>query len=436
MEKERLHLESRPTTLYHDMTRNSSRLHVIASSVYRYGPLLLIPVWIGLFLPLPWQGVSVFAAVAYHASRWVAVGSPFPASRFNLPVLLLVTFSSLSLAFSPAPDLGAIALLQLIAGVTFYFVTFDHIDSPQGLSHPAAALALFGICLALAAPFTVNWNADKVFPIPFFYDLKFPPLLEGTNPNIMAGALAPIVPVTLGLLGGHGRRLRSLGVISFAFLLVVLLLLQSRGALFALAAGLGVWATLNRRWVLPLIPLVILAALALNNLNGGPPPAQLIYGKIGTPTGGTLIERQALWTQAVLLIRESPLIGIGLGAYPRVAPYAPFYPVGASGLIFTHAHNLFLQIALDTGIIGLAAFLVMVLFALFAALRAYSARIERSLAIGLVAAIIVVLVHGLGDTIMWEAKSIVVLWTLFGMAMGLDKLTHRARLLAPNGERK
>lgn len=410
---------------YASMNRSQNRARASIGSVYRYGAVLLVPIWIGLFLPLPWTAVSVVAALVYFAVRWAAVGSPMPATKLTLPVLTLLAMSMFSLAFSPAPDLGLVPMAQLIAGLGVLFVTVDQVELTAKPENAAVMLALFGVGLALAAPFTVNWSPDKVFPIPLFYNLTFPRLPDPTNANVMAGALAPIVPITLALLTGHGRGQRALSGLALVLILLALVLLQSRGALFALAAGLAVWATLNRRWLLPLIPFGLLAALAVNNAYGGPSPAQFFYGKIGTPTGGTLVERQGLWTQAIFLIRQSPLVGIGPGAYPRVAPNAPLYPQDAKGVVFQHAHNLFFQVALDSGIIGLAAFSVSLLFAFIAASRAYLARIERPLAIGLIAALVVVVVHGLGDVVIWDAKSSVVLWVLFGLAMGLDKILHK-----------
>ncbi len=187
---------------------------------------------------------------------------------------------------------------------------------------------------------------------------------------------------------------------------------------------MAVWLTLYRRWFLPLIPIGLIVALYLNQLYGGPSPAQFIYGKIGTVTGGTFIERQDMWFQAVYLIRQSPWVGIGLGAYSRIAPYTwPYSPSQPASLIAPHAHNLFLQVALDTGILGLTAFIVLLMTSLASAWRAFRRRVERDLAIGVMAALTVVIVHGFGDTIVWgTAKSSMVLWILLALAVGFDKV--------------
>lgn len=365
------------------------------------------------------------AVVGLFICRWIALGEPLPATRVNSIILVFLVMTLLGLLHSSAPDLAVLTMAQALASVTIFFILLDKIQSVPDLWHVAVALGVLGILFALVAPFTVGWSPDKVYNIPLVYDQAWPRLPKQTNPNILAGGLAAIVPIVLALAVQRERRWRVLGAVALAPIGLILLLLQSRGAIFALGAGLAVWMVLYNRWFLVLIPLGLLAVLYLNQVSGGPPPAQLFYGKIGTVTGGTLTERQDLWFQAVYLIRQSPIVGIGLGAYPRIAPYAwPYSPSHPATLIAPHAHDLFLQIALDTGVIGLAAFVVLLVNSFVSSWRAWRARVEPHLAIGVIAALVVVVVHGLGDTIVWgTAKPSIVLWMLLALAIGLGQLT-------------
>jgi putative inorganic carbon (HCO3(-)) transporter len=394
-----------------------------AQRIASHSAWIVIPIAALLLFPSEWMSVGFAAAVFLFVCRWIARGNPFPASRANVFILILLTLTAISLAISPAPDLAVLTAAQVVASVTVFFAVLDQIQSAPDLWRAAAALAILGTLIAFAAPFTVGWSPDKVYGIPFFYESGWPRLPKVSNANIVAGALAPIVPVALGLILQGARRLRILGALALAPICIVLLLLQSRGALFALGAGLAVWATLYRRWLLPLIPIGLIAALYINQAYGGPPPAQFFFGKIGTPTGGTLFERQDMWFQAAHLIRQSPLLGIGLGAYPRVAPYAFPYSAAQPGLTMPHAHNLFLQIGLDIGIFGAAAFVVLLASAIFFAWQAFRARFERHFAIGTLAALVILSVHGLGDSIVWgTAKPSIILWMVLGLTNGLDKI--------------
>jgi O-antigen ligase len=217
---------------------------------------------------------------------------------------------------------------------------------------------------------------------------------------------------------GNSAGWRKLGIVSLPVICFAVLFLESRGAMFALAAGFAAWLTLYRRWFLPLIPIAVIALLLLNAARNGPSVGQMLYGSIGTPKTGTFIERTAMWSQAAYLIRQAPLTGIGLGAYSQIAPYEFPYSAQQPGPSPNHVHNLFFQVALDTGVFGAVAFIALVLYAVHSTWRAYRANFERDLAIGLLAAFVVLLVHGLGDTIVWgTAKASIILWVLLGLGI-------------------
>lgn len=394
-----------------------------AQFVTLYSPLACGLIVILLLFPSPWMSLGFAAVVGLFGCRWIALGSPLPETRVNFLILLFLVAALAGSLHSSAPDLAVLTLGQLIASVTIFFVLLDKTQSASDLWHAAVILAILGVLFALAAPFTVNWSPDKVYGIPAFYEQIWPRLPKETNPNVLAGGLAAIVPIVLALVMQPERRWRLLGAFSIAPIGIVLLLLQSRGAFFALGAGLCVWVILYNRLFLVLIPIGLLGAFYINQVSGGPPLTQLFYGKIGTVTGGTLTERQDLWFQALYLIRQSPLLGIGLGAYPRIAPYAfPYSPSQPATLFAPHAHNLFFQVALDTGLLGLASFAVLIFTSFSSSWRAWRSSVEPHLAIAVMAALTVVVVHGLGDTIVWgTAKPSIVLWIVLGFATRLEQ---------------
>jgi putative inorganic carbon (HCO3(-)) transporter len=395
----------------------------LAKFICRNAHWFVIPVAILLLFPSFWMGLGFIATPVLYLARGIAKTSPVPASRVNLLILILLAMTAFGFALSPAPDLAVLTAGQVVASTMIFFVLSDRIESPTDLWRVAAVLVALGVLLALATPFIVIWSPNKLFGLPEIYDQVWPRLPEVANPNITAGGIAPIVLVALALVAQDERRWRVFGAVALAPLGFMLVLLQSRGALFGLAIGLAAWATLYRRWLLPFIPLLALGVLALNETVGGPPPAEFVYGQVGTSTSRSLVSRQEIWMQGLYLVRESPLVGIGLGAYPRVAPYVLPHSVDQPGSSQPHVHDLFLQIALDTGIVGLAAFVVLLALAFRSAWYAYHARIERHLAIGVLSALVAVIAHGVGDTIVWgTAKPSVFLWILLCLAFGFEKI--------------
>jgi O-antigen ligase len=86
------------------------------------------------------------------------------------------------------------------------------------------------------------------------------------------------------------------------------------------------------------------------------------WGAIGTELrGGTWGERKLIWSAGLELFREHPVIGVGAGAFGRatrrfvpasIAKDNPFLPV---------AHNTFLSILTEEGLLGFGLFLLLLL---------------------------------------------------------------------------
>ena len=111
-------------------------------------------------------------------------------------------------------------------------------------------------------------------------------------------------------------------------------------------------------------------------------------------------ERLAHWIAGVHMFLNHPLIGVGIGNYPDAYP-GYFITIFVNSL--GHAHNYYINIAAETGSIGLTAYLLF-LMAIFvtggSAFQAISKNIlknDRALAIGLLAALISVCIHNLVD---------------------------------------
>ena len=255
----------------------------LAAFIYRNTNWLLIPIVLLLLFPSPWMSIGFGADLGLYFSRWIAKGNPFPVSSSNLPILILLVMMAVGLVLSPAPDLAVLTAAQVIASVTIFFTLIDRIHSAYSLWRSAALLVFLGLLLALAAPLTVKWASDKLFDFPAFYDQPWPRLAKVTNPNILGGALALIAPIVFALIRQERRAWRILGVVALIPILLVLILLQSRGALFALAVGLGVWVSLYRRWLLPLLPILLLSVFYLNNAFGGPPWLNSFTARLGLP---------------------------------------------------------------------------------------------------------------------------------------------------------
>jgi len=232
-------------------------------------------------------------------------------------------------------------------------------------------------------------------------------------------------------LAGAGARLRQAGwlaqlaraaaICSAVFFAGVLVLTQSRGAWLGALFGCAAMAWL--RWPKVRWPAVALGgAVALAVWAVGPHallvalfPAPGSQGQLLSTV--TLEGRVELWKRAVVAIGDFAFTGCGFGAFRRVvwALYPPF--LVSPGHDYAHAHNVFLQVALDVGLPGLIAYLALIGVALWVALRAarQADASQRWLGLGAAGSLVSFHVFGLTDTIALGARPGIAFWLLLAL---------------------
>jgi hypothetical protein len=147
----------------------------------------------------------------------------------------------------------------------------------------------------------------------------------------------------------------------------------------------------------------------------GTAPTYELYPEIlPVPTRGEL------WEAAVRMVRDSPVLGIGPGQFRLW--YGAFlgWPSWNGGI---HANNLYLELAANTGLVGLACFLVLLALALIPQVRALveSRPVGRSALIGasLLAGMVAFLAHQVVDYFFGFTPTAVLFWVLLGAGLGV-----------------
>jgi len=396
-------------------------------------PLLVSP---GRWSPWALGGLAALWALRWATTGRLTVRTPVDGSLLVLWLLLPVTWWASADHAVTLP-----ALYQLLAGLLLCYSVVDWAVTPQRLWTAAGVLALCGAGLALLAPLSATtWPTSKLFnALPVLAGLK--PLLkplwsEEINANVLGGGLALIGPVAAALLafrvpGSAGRAaLARLGWGSVLLgITAVLVLTQARASLLAVglaALGMALWRWRPLRW------LALCAAVALLvwlGQRGMPDARRWVELLSSTGTLTSLAGRQEVWSRALYMLEDFPFTGIGLGTFDLVQPL--LYPFFLSAGLAHHAHNLFLQVAVDLGLPGLIAYLALLLGTAFATWRSLtraplSSREQRPgeglLALGLLASQAVLVLQGLLDVATWGTKLSFLPWFVLGLSLALGNL--------------
>ncbi len=126
--------------------------------------------------------------------------------------------------------------------------------------------------------------------------------------------------------------------------------------------------------------------------------------------------RLLVWRESLGYILDQPWLGYGFGRGSlRAALHATFN----DGLLW-HSHNLFLEVVLQTGLIGLALFLLLLGSLMRAAVRHLRHDTLAVSVLGMVASMIVIgmLIRNMTD-MLWVRAAALTFWGTLGLAFGL-----------------
>lgn len=357
---------------------------------------------------------------------WIAVG-----------VGILVTADA-------ALTLPKAAGLLLGYGLWRYLGHFVRHPSHRNLA--LAAFLLMGVGFTFVAALSVNWfdKIPLVARVLRWLPAQLITLPEsgalGTHANQMAGTLLSFMLLPLSLLIGENsprKRARWWGLLLLTLSLAGLLLLtQSRsgwiGAYGGLVALLAMWRLAlppgNKRQMVGWGLFAIVFALGLGLALIGPERLQTLWEDPSQPTVFGSLEtinfRLEVWRWGLTAVGDFPFTGTGLGTFRQVV--FRFYPIAISpNYDIAHAHNIFLQTALDVGLPGLVVYLGFLLVAggmTWQILRQNSAL--RPAAIGLYSGVVALHLYGLTDALAIGAKPGLLFWLALGLLTCLHQETR------------
>jgi O-antigen ligase len=255
------------------------------------------------------------------------------------------------------------------------------------------------------------------------------------QPNPFAGYLATVLPLALVLaLRRPTRPLTGLALFALVGASLGILLSQSRGAWLGTALALAVmllaWSPRSRAILgLGLLALPAGFVLAANRLVPASWTERLasVVENFGvfdvrtvqlTSENFALVERMAHWQAGWYMFLDHPLLGVGAGNYP--AAYEEYALPGWREAL-GHAHNYYLNMAAETGLVGLVA-LVLLLAAVYRLLLGGLRRLDldshrRALLVGLLGSVVVLTVHNFFDNLLVHGVQVQI-----GFLLGLATL--------------
>lgn len=372
--------------------------------------------------------VIALAALLFWMLRLVANGYLTLRTPADWGIILLCLAMLVSVYTSPILDKTITQVWRVISGIALFYAIVNWGVTRSRIRLMFTGFIAAGLGLALIAPVSVSWVFDKVTFIPESLYKNFTLLVsDSANPSVMAGSLVLLLPFPLSMLVFRWRKIsnyeRILSAAAFTLMMVIIILTRARGTWVAAAAGLfTIMILFDRRfWIIFILGSI--ATLALVTFSGGD---QIVEVLLYSNTTGGLEDRLEIWSRALALVHDFPYTGVGMGNFLEAAQGFYAYDQYASGYI-PHAHNLFMQVAVDLGIPGLVAWLSVMLGMLYLSWRTFRNGKHKggSLYMGagaaLLASQVVLITNGLTDSVVWgmvrPAPLVWIIWG-FGAAFG------------------
>ncbi len=431
----------------------------------------------GVYRPLPFALLGIFlAAIAVYVPVWLIVIGFFGAllaalilKSCEFGALLIVTL----LPFTPTTMMAGLAIITLISYL-FKFargkrvMRFDGMDMAVvlfslmllygglGSFQPKSSLPVTAIQLCFVSVYFVLSNTIRAKHLAMkavwalmiggcvsalmgiyqyvggfaqsliWVDVKMFGSISGRvigpfdNPNVFGEYLVLLLPVAAALVFTQKGLRRLFALFAFGVMGLSLIFTFSRGAWLAFLLTFVMFLVCYSRtffklgmagvFAVPFLPYVLPATVVSR------------FMSIGNLKDTSTAYRVSVWEGSLRMFRDFWATGIGAGSDVFLQVYPSYALAGAAYAL--HSHNLFLQVAIELGLGGLIALLLVVLlFArmVFSGSAAISDKKSSALLLAFGAGVLAMLIQGMTDNIWYNFRIFLLFWMALGVAAGLRR---------------
>jgi O-antigen ligase len=343
-------------------------------SLVRSGSSVLVAIGACVILvaaPLGFGATSTLASLLLIAASWLlllfwlaeriyAGNVPLFTHPLSAPAVLLIGFTTLHwlAKISVAPVATELEWLRWVGYAALAIVGVSCFDTPERLRSLAAGLAVAGCAIALLGIAQYLTASGKLY---WIWELENGGRMFGpyVNRNHFAGLMELWCPLALGMavLPQNSLPQRWFWAALAMVMSGAVVLSSSRGGTLSLAVVVVAFTLLvaaqrgGKRAVIALLVVMTLVGGIILALDQG--EALDRYKSILRPHQVSQEEaasyRLAAWRDTFALFRQNWMIGSGLDSFATLFPAVRSF---ATDKIWTHAHNDFLQFLAETGLVG------------------------------------------------------------------------------------
>lgn len=308
-------------------------------------------------------------------------------------------------------------MLLMVCFMLSYFVIKNVMSSPSlvrrcltALVISSAVVSAYGIYQNYFGELSTVWQDTSVFA-----EIRGRVVSVFENPNVLGEYLILLFPLTLAMMATAKKANARFGFFVCAVMnCLCLVFTWSRGAWIGFAIATVVFLCVSSKYFFTagLLTIPVISTVAVFKVDSS------IIRRITSFGDSSTSYRLGIWEGTLRMLEDVGLYGIGIGE----GAFTKLYPVYALAGIEAapHSHNLYLQIAVETGYLSLLAFLVFVLVFTQCSLsfckNAISSR-NRLISIGIFCGVLGFLIQGLTDYVWYNNRIFLLFWMLVGLGV-------------------
>ncbi len=339
--------------------------------------------------------VPLLAAAVYGAIQTIPFGE----------IAETAGLSGVPRTISLDPFATQMSALHFFALFIFFAASLVFIDSATRIRKIVGVIAIFGFIYAFFAILQSVLSPGKIYGI---YEVRFAvPFGSFVNRHNFAAYMEMTMSIPLGLLfaGGIAKDKRLLYLTAIALMGVALLLSGSRGGFVAMLAEvillvmLTTGASSRKALVLKVgFAGVLIAAIIVGSIFIGGESSLTRIAETATSKDITT-DRGHIWSVTMDVITHNMPFGVGFGALG--VAYTPYDSYSGLERV-EQAHNDYLQVVADAGVVGAIIGLLFLFWLFRLGLNASKTEntYRRGVAIGALAGCFAILVHSIFDFVL------------------------------------
>ena len=380
-----------------------------------------------LIFCLPFSKAVIEISATFIILAWVLkriFNRRLVSTYLNIPIFAYILATFLSVIFSSNFALSLHNFgSKTMEYIMLYFIVAEFVCDKRRLKN------IVIVMLASAAMIAI----DCIFQYFSGFDFLRHRTLEAGRitgsfqmPGDLAGFLGPILCLSLSLSFLKLKKgIKYFLRIETILLLSLLIIAIARGAwLGFIAAVCFLGALENKKILYVTVAFLLILGILIPHLIETPNNILERLKTIFVLSDASSLDRKTMWLVAVRMIKARPLFGQGLSTFMgNFARFGQDYYYLKHGII-PYAHNCYLQIAAETGIVGLVSFLMVIgtfLIYTMKSLTKMKDKFRHAVLSGISAGIIVTLVHSAVDTNLYSLQLSVLFWIMLGINAALQR---------------